>query len=737
MAILADQIKVNIGGSVIKNYEYSNFRLLQELGKPNEFRFHMRKLSLEENDEDITFSLSSKLLGKSLEFSLSNIRHDESGSETRDILEFSGIVFNARAIRGNMGAGLVIEVSAFSPDYMLFDSPHCFSYEGQNLESIVSSVVSPTGISMVNQPAMSTDILYTVQYNETNYDFLLRLAHRFGEWFYYNGKELVFGKVKRGDAISLYSEVDILNYEYELKMKHLNFTHLNHNYLEYTEYSSDGKSFASGAASHIMNDNVQKGVDEVYKHSTYQDLLCSNAEDNSLNETELSAKAQSLGRKSEMTLCKASSNRADLTIGSVVTIKESFETSPGESSFCTHDDLLIYRIEHRADAEGFYENHFTAIPATAEYPPYDMSDQYPRASAQRAVVKDNKDPEKLGRVRVQFHWQKEQDASLLSPWLRISQPHGGGNKGFYFIPEIDEEVMVGFENGNAEKPYIVGTLYHGQAKPPDSWYNDEDNIKAIRTRSGHTIEFHDTEGEEFIKIYDNEKDNFILTFSTHEQLIKLQSKGNIELYAEKDIVIDARENISITAGKNISETAEEESITVQAAKNIDETAGENRTETIGSNLTVKAGSNIKESAGDNIKVDAGKNIDSSAGKSISESAVENIAMSARKNLTGSAAKDLSLSASDDVTIGSGKEMNVSSGKGMDLTVGKTMKTKVRENYYIDISKKSNFKANSIEQISDKDMTIKAGSKLEQKASSGMKIDGGSKVDVKGTNVKIN
>ena len=69
-------------------------------------------------------------------------------------------------------------------------------------------------------------------------------------------------------------------------------------------------------------------------------------------------------------------------------------------------------------------------------------------------------------------------------------------------------------------------------------YSDEDDIKAIRTRSGHTIEFHDTQGKEQIKIYDNEKNNFELTFSTHEQLIKLQSKGNIELYSEKNVLIE-------------------------------------------------------------------------------------------------------------------------------------------------------------------------------------------------------
>ena len=206
---------------------------------------------------------------------------------------------------------------------------------------------------------------------------------------------------------------------------------------------------------------------------------------------------------------------------------------------------------------------------------------------------------------MQFLWQQEQDSNLMTPWIRIAQPHGGNDKGFYFIPEIDEEVMVGFENGNAEKPYVIGTLYHGQAKSPESWYSDEDDIKAIRTRSGHTIEFHDTQGKEQIKIYDNEKNNFELTFSTHEQLIKLQSKGNIEFHADKDIVFDAVENVTIKAGKNISETADAD-ITVDAGSNVSTKAGENITVDAGKNITIDAGKNMETSVGDNNTLNVGK-----------------------------------------------------------------------------------------------------------------------------------
>ena len=73
---------------------------------------------------------------------------------------------------------------------------------------------------------------------------------------------------------------------------------------------------------------------------------------------------------------------------------------------------------------------------------------------------ENADPENLGRIRVQFPWQP----TAYSPWIRIAQPHSGANKGFHFIPELGEEVMVGFEGSNVEMPFVMGSLYNGSGK---------------------------------------------------------------------------------------------------------------------------------------------------------------------------------------------------------------------------------------------------------------------------------
>jgi type VI secretion system secreted protein VgrG len=89
---------------------------------------------------------------------------------------------------------------------------------------------------------------------------------------------------------------------------------------------------------------------------------------------------------------------------------------------------------------------------------------------------------------VSFYWA---GGNIKSDWMRLIQPHAGAGKGFYFVPEICEEVLVGFEGGNAERPYILGTNYNGSES---SGYADaSNNVKAIHTRSGTKILLNDGE----------------------------------------------------------------------------------------------------------------------------------------------------------------------------------------------------------------------------------------------------
>ena len=103
------------------------------------------------------------------------------------------------------------------------------------------------------------------------------------------------------------------------------------------------------------------------------------------------------------------------------------------------------------------------------------------------IVKENQDPEDLGRVQIAFPYWENQG---VTEWARVATPMAGGQMGLYFLPEIGDEVLVAFEGGNADCPYVIGSLWNGTDKPPEA--NDgKNNIRKIRSRSGHEIIFDD------------------------------------------------------------------------------------------------------------------------------------------------------------------------------------------------------------------------------------------------------
>lgn len=111
-----------------------------------------------------------------------------------------------------------------------------------------------------------------------------------------------------------------------------------------------------------------------------------------------------------------------------------------------------------------------------------------------AVVIDREDPDGLGRVKLKFSWLAEGEPE--SSWARIAVPMAGAERGAWFMPEVDDEVLVAFEYGDLRKPYVVGFLWNGVDKPPVK----EPERRVITTVAGHVLEFDDTEGSERIAL---------------------------------------------------------------------------------------------------------------------------------------------------------------------------------------------------------------------------------------------
>lgn len=100
-------------------------------------------------------------------------------------------------------------------------------------------------------------------------------------------------------------------------------------------------------------------------------------------------------------------------------------------------------------------------------------------------VVDNRDPEGLARVRLTFPWLEQ---SMRTEWIPVAQPHAGKDRGIFWMPEIDDEMVVGFLHGDMARPVVLGALWNHVAPPPSA----DPRERMIRSLNGHTIRFLDS-----------------------------------------------------------------------------------------------------------------------------------------------------------------------------------------------------------------------------------------------------
>lgn len=113
------------------------------------------------------------------------------------------------------------------------------------------------------------------------------------------------------------------------------------------------------------------------------------------------------------------------------------------------------------------------------------------------LVTNNKDPEGLGRVKVKYPWREDSQESY---WARLAVLAAGNDRGTLWLPEVGDEVLLAFDKGDIEHPYVLGALWNGKDKPPETNADGDNNTKKIRSRSGHQVTMFDKTGEESLEI---------------------------------------------------------------------------------------------------------------------------------------------------------------------------------------------------------------------------------------------
>ena len=185
------------------------------------------------------------------------------------------------------------------------------------------------------------------------------------------------------------------------------------------------------------------------------------------------------------------------------------------------------------------------------------------------IVTNNQDPEKVGRVKVKFPWLEDGDESY---WARVATLMAGNDRGTFFLPEVEDEVLVAFDHGDINHPYVIGTLWNGVDTPPETNENGKNNIRKIKSRSGHEIIFDDNDEEmkEKIEIRTNAGHVIVLDDSAGGEKIEIKDKtGN------NSIVIDSVQN-AITISSQMKLSIKAQMIEIEAE----------------SMMTIKSGANL-------------------------------------------------------------------------------------------------------------------------------------------------
>ena len=531
-----NDIAVSIGGKPL--FSFKSLRLHQPINDHHRFElaldFEVAAKALEDGTE---------WLGKRIQ-----IKRREAGSPL-----FVGVVTKVNACRENLDSGHV-RVSGYSTTYLLENGESCHSWLGRTLGEIVKELCAKAGVQAQVEPEHDKSVGYVCQYGESDFTFIRRLAKKYQEWLYYDGVKLVFGKPKKPKAVKL--EFDTTLTSFEMGVQTLARPATVFSYQSKSDHAMAENTPNKPSGQDRLGGKAFQASLEMFKEPALQYAA---SRVHYMQEMEMYVRKKQEAEAAESHYVVGTSEEAGLTVGSVVRITSPFGERMGSLAKASLGEYLIIDIEHSVGEGNYYANRFRAVPSGVRSLP--LPDvELAVAETQMARVTDNADPEGKGRVQVQMNWQVD---NMHTDWIRVMTPDGGGsesvsaNRGFVFIPEVGDHVLVGFRHGDPNRPYVMGSLFNGRTGGGGGKGN---NCKSITTRSGSTLALNDETGS--VKLADPktarlEMDGKGNTTLDSSQSVKITcGKACVELYENgtilingKQITVDATTAISVGVGE--------------------------------------------------------------------------------------------------------------------------------------------------------------------------------------------
>ena len=569
-----NNITVTIGGKPL--FSFKSLRLHQPINDHHRF-----ELTLDIEVAAKALEDGTEWLGKRIQ-----IKRREAGSPL-----FVGVVTKVNACRENLDSGHV-RVSGYSTTYLLENGESCHSWLGRTLGEIVKELCRKAGVQAQVEPEHDKSVGYVCQYGESDFTFIRRLAKKYQEWLYYDGAKLVFGKPKKPKAVKL--EFDTTLTSFEMGVQTLARPATVFSYLSKHDHSMAENTPNKPSGLDQLGSKAFQASLEMFKEPALQ---YAHSRVHHMQEMEMYVKKKQEAEAAESHYMVGTSEEAQLTAGSVVRITSPFGERIGSVTKASLGEYLIVDIEHSVGECNYYANRFRAVSSgvrSLPLPDVDLA----VAETQTARVTSNADPEGKGRVQVRMNWQT---GNMHTDWIRVMTPDGGGcrdgvetNRGFVFIPEVGDHVLVGFRHNDPNRPYVMGSLFNGITGGGGGKGN---SCKSITTRSGSTIKLDDDTGN--ILIADQTGKNLItidgadaVTVASAKTISLSNGKASITLEDDK-VIISAKEIGIAGASSLVCTSGDDDSLSIASGQGVG---------VKGKNISIEAENIVGASGGNSVTV---------------------------------------------------------------------------------------------------------------------------------------
>jgi uncharacterized protein involved in type VI secretion and phage assembly len=516
-------------------------------------------------------------------------------------------------------SSVAVTLEARTKDHLLGAGRKHKTYFDMKLNDVVNQVVQSAGLQAdIQGPGDSKKLRFLQQYDETDHDLLLRAARFDGCVFFHDGEKFYFKKsldpissVKLGledfDKLTLGGTLDITKWK--------------GSYYDHEKHLDPGGGYVSPVKDTLRS---QEGV--IAKVHTKSDSVFSGKTDEVFHspfaaQNDMTAFVSAMDRQSAGNLVKVRGE----TSHPMVAIGRSVSC---DSHVLLKNPAVVTELD--ATFEGnVYSATFVATPEKAVVPPPEnMLRRRSGTELQPAAVVDNKDPEKIGRVKVRYNWADQEQTY----WARVVSAGAGGEAhGTYFLPRVGDQVLVGFENGDPSLPVVLGALYHNEAKPKFLTENGTEEVLVAKTPVS-TVRILEKPGAEEIVVSMKDGVNLFRlevsqpqitlesvngTIIVHSKNIKITADEKLEIKA-KDIEINADQNMTTKVGKDYTITVSgkaKESVTgskeIQVADSFKESVTSNKEITSGADAVIKGASKVEIGSTGQVKI-SGTSVESSA-----------------------------------------------------------------------------------------------------------------------------